>query len=267
MTARYCKQDFFEFDPSHKLFLATNAKPRIRGTDAGIWRRVRPIEFSRRFWTDEIRITEPNQVYRDEDRADPKLKDALKAEAEGIHADMVRFAKTYYAGNGSITPPAGVSIANARYRKDEDNLGRFFSHAVEATSKADVQAERMRGKELREAYVEWSANNGYSDQQLVGGRKFGERAKDLLPWAEISGVMVYWCRKRPYDPDAVGGSGEGQTSAHPTTAGSAGSQSSHVPHVNSPHPPRQITGPSADKHKAAGAKKSFSSDDGKGDLP
>ena len=38
-------KDEFEFKPEFKLWMATNHKPTIRGTDLGIWSRIRLIPF------------------------------------------------------------------------------------------------------------------------------------------------------------------------------------------------------------------------------
>ena len=46
IKARFMHQDFFEFQPTHKLFLAANHMPIIRGTDHGIWRRIRLVPFT-----------------------------------------------------------------------------------------------------------------------------------------------------------------------------------------------------------------------------
>jgi putative DNA primase/helicase len=46
VVARNLYQGEFEFEPTHKLFLAVNHKPRIGGTDYGIWRRVHLIPFT-----------------------------------------------------------------------------------------------------------------------------------------------------------------------------------------------------------------------------
>jgi putative DNA primase/helicase len=43
LKARFMRQDFFEFKPTHSLFLACNAKPVITGQDMGIWRRIHLI--------------------------------------------------------------------------------------------------------------------------------------------------------------------------------------------------------------------------------
>jgi len=75
IKARFMRQDFFDFTPSHKLFMAVNHRPEIQGTDKGIWRRIRLIPF-------EVEIPEKQQ--------DPKLLDKLIEEAPGILAWAVR---------------------------------------------------------------------------------------------------------------------------------------------------------------------------------
>lgn len=45
ITARKLYGDEFEYRPEFKLWVATNHKPTIRGTDVGIWRRIHIIPF------------------------------------------------------------------------------------------------------------------------------------------------------------------------------------------------------------------------------
>ena len=69
--ARRMREDFWEFQPTHKVFLATNHKPVITGTDTAIWERIRLISFT---------VTIP------QDERDTALPDRLQAELPGILA-------------------------------------------------------------------------------------------------------------------------------------------------------------------------------------
>ena len=46
ISARFMRAEWFNFQPSFKLWLATNHKPLIRGTDNAIWSRIRLIPFT-----------------------------------------------------------------------------------------------------------------------------------------------------------------------------------------------------------------------------
>ena len=46
IVARFLHKEYFEFTPTHKLWVYGNHKPRIEGTDEGIWRRVLLIPFT-----------------------------------------------------------------------------------------------------------------------------------------------------------------------------------------------------------------------------
>ena len=67
VTARFLYREPFEFVPSFKLWLATNARPKITGTDIAIWRRVNLIPFN---------VTIPKE------EQDKELGAKLRAESE-----------------------------------------------------------------------------------------------------------------------------------------------------------------------------------------
>jgi putative DNA primase/helicase len=69
VRARRMREDFLQFSPTHKVWLAANHKPIIRGTDWGIWRRIKLVTFT-------IEITDEEQ--------DKDLPLKLTAEAAGI---------------------------------------------------------------------------------------------------------------------------------------------------------------------------------------
>ena len=66
LTARFLYGREFEFSPEFKIVMSTNYKPVIKGTDNGIWRRVRLIPFTAEF-------TKENR--------DPQLTEKLRREA------------------------------------------------------------------------------------------------------------------------------------------------------------------------------------------
>jgi putative DNA primase/helicase len=46
LTARFLHQEFFDFEPTHRIVIRGNHKPAISGTDEGIWRRLRLVPFT-----------------------------------------------------------------------------------------------------------------------------------------------------------------------------------------------------------------------------
>ena len=46
IRARRMHENYWEFLPTHKIILACNHKPIIRGTDDAIWRRVKLVPFN-----------------------------------------------------------------------------------------------------------------------------------------------------------------------------------------------------------------------------
>ena len=69
LTARFLYGEYFSFKPTFKIFMATNHKPKIRGADNGIWRRIKMIPFT---------VTIPPE------QRDKKLTEKLIAENSGI---------------------------------------------------------------------------------------------------------------------------------------------------------------------------------------
>ena len=74
IECRRMREDFWEFRPTHKLWLATNHKPQIRGTDHAIWRRIHLIPFGVTFHEPE---TKKNP------QKDPTLPGRLRQDSPG----------------------------------------------------------------------------------------------------------------------------------------------------------------------------------------
>jgi putative DNA primase/helicase len=118
IRARWMRENFWQFSPTHKLVLCTNHKPRVKGTDHAIWRRLVLIPFARKFWNPDKGETGPAELQQDKE-----LPAKLKAEAEGILAWMVRGCLEWQ--RGGLLIPESVRAATAEYRSEQDTLGRF----------------------------------------------------------------------------------------------------------------------------------------------
>lgn len=105
ITARFLYHEHFEFTPQFKLFLVTNHKPRITGTDEGIWRRIRLIPFT---------VTIPDK------ERDKQLREKLQKELPGILAWAVRGCLAWR--RDGLGESKQVSQATAEYRREMDPL-------------------------------------------------------------------------------------------------------------------------------------------------
>lgn len=114
-----------EFLPTWLLAMATNHLPRIRGTDDGIWRRVKDMEFPRNFEEEGI--------------ADHNLSRKLVAEElPGVLVWLLEGLKAYRAYG--LQTPACVQTAVARYRRGMDTVQQWMDECLEATRNLDTTA-------------------------------------------------------------------------------------------------------------------------------
>lgn len=138
LKARRMREDYWEFDPTHTLIMATNHKPRVRGTDEGIWRRLRLI---------------PWEVIIPADERDPDLPAKLRAEAAGILNWIIEGARRFYEAGCRLTPPPQVVAATSAYRADQDLTAQFLAETI------DPATSIIYSDELRAELEQWAAEN------------------------------------------------------------------------------------------------------------
>lgn len=138
VTARKLYSEEFEFKPEFKLWMATNHKPIIRGTDTGIWRRIHMIPFN---------------VQIPEDKVDKNLTHKLKAEMTGIFKWCIDGCLMWQ--REGLQMPAAVLKSVREYRREMDVISAFIED--KCTLEGTVQASMLYA-----AYVSWAdSNNEY----------------------------------------------------------------------------------------------------------
>jgi len=153
IAARFLRQEFFEYKPQFKLWLAANHKPVVRGTDNAIWRRIKLIPFT-------VTIPEPEQ--------DRSLSSKLKEELSGILAWAVGGCLEWQ--EHGLGEPEEVRAATAAYRDDMDILAEFLSECCIVHPGAKVKASA-----LYKAYTQWCQKCG---EKEVKQRTFGMRLSE-----------------------------------------------------------------------------------------
>lgn len=139
ISARFMRQEWFEFTPAFQVWYSSNHRPIIRGTDHGIWRRMRLIPWN---------YTVPP------DRDDKFLGAKLLDEGPGILAWAVRGALAWQA-DGLGTPEA-VLQATKEYRSEMDLLADFLADCCNV----GPLASGVENTDLFRAFVKWSQDNG-----------------------------------------------------------------------------------------------------------
>jgi len=138
VTARQLHKEFFEFRPVCKILLATNHKPVVKGTDEGIWRRMRLIPFLASFT---------------EARRDPKMEAKLKKEAPAILRWMVQGSQLWK--EYGLGMPEAIRDATSQYRTSMDVFQTFLDERCTTEPTA-----RVNSQELYENYTSWCSAAG-----------------------------------------------------------------------------------------------------------
>jgi putative DNA primase/helicase len=171
VRARRMREDFWEFDPTHKLIMATNHKPVVRGGDHGIWRRLKLIPFA---------------VSIPDDQADKAMAEKLRAEYPGILAWCVRGCREWQ--KHGLSPPPEVAMATQEYKVAQDRLREFLDTWVDWKPAQDKR-EDVQARELYSWYVNW-AKEGNEDvmSETLFGESMSERGYQKY---ERRGRMYY----------------------------------------------------------------------------
>lgn len=156
LTARFLYGEYFSFKPTFKIFMATNHKPKIRGADNGIWRRIKMIPFT---------VTIPPE------QRDKKLTEKLIAENSGILNWLIQ-GYAMWRKEGLGEEPKAVREANNEYRMDMDVVGTFVDDCFDLDPSGEW---RLLTKELYDTYIKWCNKN---NERIMSQKWLGLRMSE-----------------------------------------------------------------------------------------
>lgn len=168
ITARFMRAEYFSFMPTFKIWLGTNHRPEIRGTDEAIWDRIRLIPF-------DVRIPKDEQ--------DPNLLEKLKTELPGILIWGIEGCLAWQ--EQGLGMPEEIKAATDSYRQDMDVLSGFFEDKCFISGHLSVTKQ-----ELFEAYKIWCEED---NEKPVGKKRFGQLMKERGFQDKKAGHCARWC--------------------------------------------------------------------------
>lgn len=139
LSARFMGQNFFDFKPTHTLFMAVNHLPEVKSGGDGFWRRLRKIDF---------RKTIPV-----EKRKENLAQSLIEQEGPGILQWMIDGAVRLT--NQGFNEPESVKMSTQSYRHEEDHIAKFIDEKTILADGASVTRVAIFN-----AYRDWCGENG-----------------------------------------------------------------------------------------------------------
>jgi P4 family phage/plasmid primase-like protien len=177
ITARFMRQDFFEYDPQFKLYILGNHMPTLRNVDEAMKRRFQLVH-----WAEQIA----------RDKRDDKLIEKLRPEYPGILYKLIQACLDWQ--QGGLNPPSVVTKRTDEYFTGEDKLGQWVSE----WDTSDPTAFTSKS-ELFNHWFDWCTKQGETPtSKIILGKKLKDRGyKDEKRSMRGNDVHGFWGIKPP----------------------------------------------------------------------
>jgi len=185
ITAREIYSTPFSFIPSHKVWLTTNNKPVLRGSDHGLRRRLKMIPFTN--------VVSATPI--------PNMKENLEREAPGILQWCIDGYKKYLLAGG-VGDCSAVNNTTQTYIEEQDSVATFLAEEC-----VKSPTHRIKTRDCLNEYNAWA---GKSDHHY-GSSTFNERMKKLgVQWKHTDrgnyflGIYIQRSSVNKYSTEIVG---------------------------------------------------------------
>lgn len=163
LKARFIGGNYFHFEPTHSLIVATNHRPAVNASDHAAWRRLRLVPFTRTY-----RL--PHEAGPGDLIADRGLRARLTQPAQrtAMLAWIVEGAVAWYA-EGGLGPCPTVDAASSAWRRDEDIIHAWWHDAI-------YEGGTVGGADLYRSHVAWCEAEGR--RYVSSNKEFVKRLTD-----------------------------------------------------------------------------------------
>ena len=189
IVARYMFGSEFEFTPKFKLWMATNHRPIIRGTDKGIWRRLVIVPF---------KYTVPDS------QVDKHLEQKLEQELPGILNWALAGTQAWL--QEGLQLPQVVIDENKNYQKQMNIIDQFISDCIyDKTGETDKDGQpyKIKTSYTYQLYRKWAKLNG---AYMMSNIRFGAEMRKKYNRMHFSDGDYYMNCERSIEGSRVDGS-------------------------------------------------------------
>jgi len=173
IKARFMRENFFEWKPTHKLQLLTNYKPGVKGQDNGIWRRILLVPYQARFGTaEEFAAGRATHI------KDTRIAEMLDGELEGVLAWIVAGAIEWY--RDGLQEPDVVRLASDDYQGEQDRVKQYFEECCQYEKGAETPLTGNFG--IFESYRSWCKDAGFNP---IAKTRFTNELLRVVPLASV----------------------------------------------------------------------------------
>lgn len=166
-TARFLYGKEFEFKPVFKLWIATNYKLVVRGTDKGIWRRMKVIPF---------------KVTFEGDKRDKNLTEKLLAEAPQILGWVVKGCLKWQ--QEGLPPTSEIEKETSMYKQEMDIVLKFINDCI-----IESPNKREKASDVFKEYKTWAKSSNEWDGMTQA--KFGIEMSKRFEKKNVNGYVYY----------------------------------------------------------------------------
>lgn len=148
VAARFMRQDYFTFSPTHKLWVTTNTPPSVRDTGEGVWRRLTLIPVASGIHDRQVTDRDGDLVNLSQLPFDPSFQGALMTWAiPALHTSITEL-------------PSALNRLRDRQRDTQDVYGSFIAERLMIVDTAAKPADgAVTRNQVWLAFLDWSADD------------------------------------------------------------------------------------------------------------